>query len=163
MRTLHQTVKIKVNGALREVCADPNTPLLYLLRNDLDFKGTRFGCGTGNCGACTVIIDGRAVQSCDTPLWTVKDHPVMTVEGLAQDAVGALVRDAFLTEQAAQCGYCSNGILMTVTALLHRTSQPSQDEIIEALGRHLCRCGTHVRILRAVQRAIQMIAQETQK
>ena len=87
----------------------------------------------------------------------------MTVEGLAQDAVGALVRDAFLTEQAAQCGYCSNGILMTVTALLHRTSQPSQDEIIEALGRHLCRCGTHVRILRAVQRAIQMIAQETQK
>lgn len=160
---MHKTLQINVNGSTREVCADPNTPLLYLLRNDLDCKGTRFGCGTGNCGACTVIIDGHAVQSCNTPLWTVQDHPIMTVEGLAQDAVGALVREAFLEEQAAQCGYCSNGILMTVTALLQRTSQPSQDAIIEALNRHLCRCGTHVRILRAVQHAIHMMAQEKQK
>lgn len=157
-----KTAEISVNGSPRQVPADPNTPLLYLLRNDLDCKGTRFGCGTGNCGACTVILEGHAVQSCTTPLWSVGSHQVTTVEGLAQDAVGTLVREAFLKEQAAQCGYCINGIMMTVTALLNRTSQPSQDEIVEALNHHLCRCGTHVRILRAVQRAIRMITVEKQ-
>ena len=160
---MHKTVEINVNGSPRQVQADPNTPLLYLLRNDLDCKGTRFGCGTGNCGACTVLLDGHAVQSCTTPLWSVENHSVITVEGLAQDGVGALVREAFLQEQAAQCGYCINGIMMSVTALLHRTSQPSQDAIVEALNMHLCRCGTHVRILRAVQRTIRMITQEKQK
>lgn len=158
-----KTVEIRVNGSPRQVQADPNTPLLYLLRNDLECKGTRFGCGTGNCGACTVILDGHAVQSCTTPLWSVENHQVTTVENLAQDAVGVLVREAFLQEQAAQCGYCINGIMMSVTALLNRTSQPRQYEIVAALNQHLCRCGTHVRILRAVQRAIRMIAGEKLK
>lgn len=157
---MHETVEVSVNGSTRQLQADPNTPLLYLLRNELDCKGTRFGCGAGNCGACTVIIDGHAVQSCDTPLRAVEGHPVVTVESLAQDPIGAHVLQAFLHEQAAQCGYCINGIMMSITALLNHTPQPTQDEIISALNRHLCRCGTHVRILRAVQRAIGTIAQE---
>jgi aerobic-type carbon monoxide dehydrogenase small subunit (CoxS/CutS family) len=162
-RVMRKTIEINLNGAPRQVQADPDAALMYLLRNDLDCKGTRFGCGTGNCGACTVILEGHAVQSCTTPLWSVENRAVTTVENLAQDAVGALVRDAFLQEQAAQCGYCINGIMMSVTALLQRTSHPGQDEIIEALNRHLCRCGTHVRILRAVQRAIRTIAEEKGK
>jgi nicotinate dehydrogenase subunit A len=137
--------------------------LLYLLRNDLDCKGTRFGCGTGDCGACTVLLDGRAVQSCTTPLWSLTGQQVTTVEGLAHDPVGVLVREAFLQEQAAQCGYCINGIIISVTALLHRNATPGRIEVMEALNRHLCRCGTHVRILRAVQRAIRMIEQDRRK
>lgn len=160
---MHKIVKISVNGRTLEVQADPNAPLLYLLRNDLDFKGSRFGCGTGNCGACTVIIDGHAVQSCTTPLWSVlspSGQQIWTIEGLTTDPVGALVREAFLQEQAAQCGYCINGIIVSITALLKRISLPSQDEIQEALSRHLCRCGTHVRILRAIQRAIRLLEEK---
>lgn len=157
---MHKIVKISVNGSTLEVQADPDAPLLYLLRNDLDFKGSRFGCGTGNCGACTVILDGHAVQSCTTPLWSVSGQEIWTIEGLARDPVGAVVREAFLQEQAAQCGYCINGIMVSTTALLKRNAVPSQAEIQEALSRHLCRCGTHVRILRAVQRAIRLIAEK---
>lgn len=162
---MHKIVTISVNGRTREVQADPDAPLLYLLRNDLEFKGSRFGCGTGNCGACTVIVDGHAVQSCTTPLWSVSStsgQEIWTIEGLATDPVGSLVREAFLQEQAAQCGYCINGIIVSVTALLKRISLPSQAEILEALSRHLCRCGTHVRILRAIQRAIRLI-EESQR
>jgi len=153
-------IVIRVNGQAREVHAGPDTPLLYVLRNDLELKGSRFGCGVGNCGSCTVMVDGMAVQSCDTPLWSVVGKEVTSVESLAHLALeqtGAIVRVAFLEEQAAQCGYCINGIMMSVTALLIRTPQPSREEIIAALDRHLCRCGTHVRILRAVEMAINKL------
>ena len=162
---MHSSVTIRVNGRTHEVRADPDAPLLYVLRNDLDFKGSRFGCGNGDCGACTVMIDGHAVQSCTTPLWSVlanSGQEILTIEGLAADPIGALVREAFLEEQAAQCGYCINGIIISATALLKRTAQPSQAEILAALDRHLCRCGTHVRILRAIQRAIRLMARNPQ-
>ena len=159
---MRSSVTIRVNGRTHEVRADPDAPLLYVLRNNLDFKGSRFGCGNGDCGACTVMIDGHAVQSCTTPLWSVlanSGQEILTVEGLAADPIGALVREAFLEEQAAQCGYCINGIIISATALLKRIAQPSQAEILAALDRHLCRCGTPVRILRAIQRAIRLMAQ----
>ena len=159
---MRSSVTIRVNGRTHEVRADPDAPLLYVLRNNLDFKGSRFGCGNGDCGACTVMIDGHAVQSCTTPLWSVlanSGQEILTVEGLAADPIGALVREAFLEEQAAHCGYCINGIIISATALLKRIAQPSQAEILAALDRHLCRCGTHVRILRAIQRAIRLMAQ----
>jgi nicotinate dehydrogenase subunit A len=142
----------KVNGT--DVCLtlDGNASLLTALRQDLDLKGTRVGCAEGQCGACTVLVDGMPVQSCTTPLWSVKDRQVETIEGL--DAYNEL-SSIFLTEQAAQCGYCINGIIMTVSGLLARTPPASRGEIVAALDeRHLCRCGSQVRILRAVDRAI---------
>ncbi len=148
-----EVFKLRVNGGEHAVRAEPNTALLYILRNDLKLKGTRFGCGAGNCGACTVLLDGRAVQSCDTPLWAAPGHEIVTIEGLG--GAGALhpIQHAFIAEQAAQCGYCINGIILSVKALLDRTSDPSDAEIAAALERNLCRCGTHVRILRAIKRA----------
>ncbi len=157
---MNTPVELIVNGIARQVHADPTTPLLYVLRNDLEQKGTRFGCGTGHCGACTVLIAGRAVQSCDVTLDASAGQSVITAEGLAGDPVGAMVRAAFLEEQAAQCGYCINGILMSVTALLLRDPAPGRDRINEALNRHLCRCGTHVRVLRAVRRVIAQLNSE---
>jgi len=139
-----------VNGASYEVQAEAATPLLYILRNDLNLKGVRFGCGTGHCGSCTVVMDGRAIQSCDTPLWSAAGQEITTVEGLGE---AHPLRQAFLDEQAAQCGYCINGILMSAAALLEKNKSPSKNKITEALERHLCRCGTHVRILKAIQRA----------
>jgi len=117
-----------------------------VLRNDLGLKGVRFGCGTGHCGSCTVLMDGRPIQSCDTPLWSAAGKEITTIEGLGQ---GHPLREAFLEEQAAQCGYCINGILMSASTL----KNPTEEEILEALERHLCRCGTHVRILKAIRRA----------
>jgi nicotinate dehydrogenase subunit A len=128
------------------VQADPATPLIYVLRNDLGLKGVRFGCGTGHCGSCTVVMDGRAIQSCDTPLWSAAGKQITTVEGLGE---GHPLREAFLEEQAAQCGYCINGILMSVSSL----KNPTEEQLFKALDRHLCRCGTHVRILKAIKRA----------
>jgi nicotinate dehydrogenase subunit A len=148
--------KLRVNGVEREVSAEPNTPLLYILRNDLKLKGTRFGCGEGNCGACTVLVDGRAVQSCDTPLWSAPGHEITTIEGLtAGGGPDSLhpIQQAFLDEQAAQCGYCSNGIMLSAKALLDANSDPDDAQIAAALDRNLCRCGTHVRVLRAIKRA----------
>jgi nicotinate dehydrogenase subunit A len=144
---------LKVNGVDREVAAEPGTPLVYVLRNDLDLKGTRFGCGSGHCGACTVLIDGNAVQSCDTPLWSAARRAITTVEGLGSAVNLHPLQRAFLDEQAAQCGYCVSGILMSAAALLARNRDPSDAEIAAALDRNLCRCGTHVRILRAIRRA----------
>ena len=148
--------KLRINGVEREVSAEPDTPLLYILRNDLKLKGTRFGCGEGNCGACTVLVDGRAVQSCDTPLWSAPGHEITTIEGLAGDG-GAdslhPIQQAFLDEQAAQCGYCINGIMMSAKALLDANPDPDDAQIAAALERNLCRCGTHVRVLRAIRRA----------
>jgi nicotinate dehydrogenase subunit A len=151
-------VEFEVNGAVRTVAAEGETPLLYCLRDDLKLKGTRFGCGAGHCGACTVMVDGRAVQSCDTPLWSVAGRKVTTVEGLVDDRVGRIVRDAFIELQAAQCGFCIDGILMSVTALLLADARPGRAAIMKALERNLCRCGTHVRILRAIDAAIEQLA-----
>ena len=146
---------LRVNGRAREVAAEPNTPLTYILRNDLGLRGTRFGCGAGHCGACTVLVDGNAVQSCDTPLWSASGREITTIEGLGSAERPHPLQQAFLGEQAAQCGYCSNGIIMSAAALLKRTPQPTDAQIAAALDRNLCRCGTHVRILRAIRRAAE--------
>ena len=147
------TFRLRVNGGEYEVGAEPDTPLLYVLRNDLKLKGTRFGCGEGHCGACTVLFDGRAVQSCDTPLWSAPGHEITTIEGLSGTGVLHPIQQAFLDEQAAQCGYCTNGVMMSVKALLDVNPDPDEAQIAAALDRNLCRCGSHVRILRAVKRA----------
>jgi nicotinate dehydrogenase subunit A len=148
-----EQMKLKVNGREHEVTADVKTPLLYILRNDLGLKGTRFGCGTGHCGACTVLMDGKAVQSCDTPLWSVEGREITTIEGLGTREKPHALQQAFLDEQAAQCGYCIDGIIMSAAALLQRSKNPTEEEIVKALERNLCRCGTHVRILRAIKNA----------
>ncbi len=148
-----QSFTLKVNGQTHTVSAEPNTPLLYILRNDLKLKGTRFGCGEGQCGACTVLIDGKAVQSCDTPLWSAPGHDITTIEGLGTAEAPGRLQQAFIDEQAVQCGYCINGIIMSAQALLIANPQPNDEQIIEALDRNLCRCGTHVRVLRAIKRA----------
>jgi len=148
-----QRITFSVNGRHIELQANPDTPLVYALRNDLGLKGTRFGCGTGACGACTVLVDGNAVQSCDTPLWSVQGSEVMTIEAAALGGALAAIRQAFIDEQAAQCGYCSDGIMMSLAALLTRNDEPTEQELMAALDRHLCRCAAHMRILRAARRA----------
>jgi nicotinate dehydrogenase subunit A len=146
-----ERMKLQVNGREHEVAAEPKTPLLYVLRNDLGLKGTRFGCGTGHCGACTVLMDGKAIQSCDTPLWSTEGREITTIEGLGSREKLHPLQQAFLDEQAAQCGYCINGIIMSAAALLQHSKNPTEEEITKALERNLCRCGTHVRILRAIK------------
>jgi nicotinate dehydrogenase subunit A len=142
-----------VNGAERAIEADADAPLLYILRNDLGLKGTRFGCGSGQCGACFVLIDGHAAPACDAPLWSVAGKRITTVEGLASPGALHPLQEAFLAEQAAQCGYCTSGILISAAALLERNSAPSESEVRAALDRNLCRCGSHNRVVRAVLRA----------
>ena len=148
-------VELEVNGVAYRVEAEPDTPLLYVLRGDLGLVGTRFGCGAGMCGACLVLVNGRAVASCDLPLWSVANASVTTVEGLATEAACELspLQQAFLDEQAAQCGYCISGMLITATALLAHNKAPGEDEVRSALDGNLCRCGSHNRIVRAVLRA----------
>jgi nicotinate dehydrogenase subunit A len=146
-------VSLQVNGQPRNVRADAGTPLLYVLRNDLALMGTRFGCGLGQCGACNVLIDGRKVPACDTPLWAASGKNVTTVEGLGLPGNLSVLQQAFVDEQAAQCGYCVSGILISAHALLKENSDPSDAEIRAALDANLCRCGTHNRFVRAVQRA----------
>ncbi|OFZ88184.1 MAG: (2Fe-2S)-binding protein [Betaproteobacteria bacterium RBG_16_64_18] len=146
-------IAIRVNGAEHKVGAHADTPLLYILRNDLGLKGTRFGCGNGECGACYVIIEGRAVASCDTPLWSVAGKDILTIEGLGSEGGLHPLQQAFIDEQAAQCGYCASGIMMSAAALLANNPAPTDAEIRAALDKNLCRCGTHNRIVRAVQRA----------
>jgi nicotinate dehydrogenase subunit A len=148
-----ETFKIRVNGRDCEVLAEPDTALLYILRNDLKLKGTRFGCGEGQCGACNVLLDGNAVPSCDTPLWSVPGHEVTTIEGIGGDSGLHPLQQTFIDEQAIQCGYCIDGIIISAVALLQREKDPSDSEIAAALDRNLCRCGTHVRILRAIRAA----------
>lgn len=156
-----RTFTLQVNGQDRTVHAQDNTPLLYVLRNDLGLKGTRFGCGANQCGSCHVLLDGASVPACDTPLWAVQGKAVVTVEGLAQlyGSAEALhpLQQAFIDEQAAQCGYCLSGILISATALLAENPQPSESQIKAALDKHLCRCGTHNRIVRAVLRAADVM------
>lgn len=150
-----QPVRLNVNGVACMLAADPQTPLLYLLRNDLHLKATRFGCGQGLCGACDVLVDGRKVHACDTPLWTVEGKDVTTVEGLARDGELHPLQRALAREQAAQCGYCLSGITISAKALLDVNPTPTEEEIREALDANLCRCGTHNRIVRAVQRVVR--------
>jgi nicotinate dehydrogenase subunit A len=142
-----------VNGAERQVEADPDSVLLYVLRNDLGLVGTRFGCGNGQCGACFVLIDGHATPSCDIPLWAVAGKAITTVEGLGTPEAPHPLQAAFIEEQAAQCGYCMSGVLIAAAALLARIPHPTEIEIRQALDRHLCRCGSHNRMVRAVHRA----------
>ncbi|HXF66352.1 MAG TPA: (2Fe-2S)-binding protein [Burkholderiales bacterium] len=146
-------ITLEVNGRKHEVAAEPETPLLYVLRNDLKLKGARFGCGLGQCGACTVIVDGRAVPSCDLPLSAAAGKRITTIEGLAADGKLHPLQQAFIAEQAAQCGYCVSGIIMSAAALLGSNPDPTEEEIRAALKGNLCRCGTHHRILRAIRRA----------
>ncbi|MGI3776196.1 MAG: (2Fe-2S)-binding protein [Janthinobacterium lividum] len=152
-------VQLNVNGRVASVSVDdPDTPLLYVLRDELGFHGPRFGCGLGQCGACTVHVDGAAVRSCITPLSSVGEAKVVTLEGLGTPESPSPVQKAFITEQAAQCGYCINGMIMQSTAFLATNKTPTEAEIREALAGNLCRCGTHLRIVRAVARAAHEIA-----
>ncbi len=168
-----QSIELDVNGAHRVVTADPGTPLIYILRNDLKLKGTRFGCGAGVCGCCTVLLDGRSIQSCNTPLSAAEGREVTTIEGLSGGQVAGLgeslsagtsagpvgnaaphpLQQAFVDEQAGQCGYCLTGIVMGAAALLGRNPSPTEAQIRSELDIHLCRCGAYDRILRAIRRA----------
>lgn len=147
-------VEIQVNGVLHTVDADPTTPLLYILRNDLALNGPKYGCGLGECGACAVLMDGRAVRSCRVPLQTAAKRPVITLEGLASGGTLHFVQKAFIEEAAAQCGYCLNGMIIAIAALAMQNPGASEAEIREALRHNLCRCGTHIEILAAARRAL---------
>jgi nicotinate dehydrogenase subunit A len=144
---------LNVNGETHEVDVDPQTPLLYVLRNDLNLNGAKFGCGLGQCGACTVLLDGRAIFSCVTPVSVIGDRQVTTVEGLGTAESPSPLQQAFIDEQAAQCGFCIAGFIMRAQAILDRTPNAAEAEIRKGLKPNLCRCGTHMRILRAVLRA----------
>jgi nicotinate dehydrogenase subunit A len=143
----------KVNGKAHVVDTDPDTPLLYILRDDLKLNGPKFGCGLSQCGACTVIMDGKAIRSCVTEVKTASNRAVTTLEGLGSTKKLHPLQKAFIDEQALQCGYCINGFIMSAKALLDTNPKPTDDQIKEALAGNLCRCGTHTRILRAVKRA----------
>jgi nicotinate dehydrogenase subunit A len=148
-----QAVTLKVNGTERSLQVDPETPLLYVLRNDLALNGPKFGCGLGECGACMVIIDGTATHSCITASGDAVGKTIVTLEGLGTTEKLDRVQQAFISEQAAQCGYCINGMIMTAKALLDRNPHPSVEDIRNELVNNLCRCGTHIEIVRAVSRA----------
>jgi nicotinate dehydrogenase subunit A len=148
---------LKVNGHDHQIDADPDTPLLYVLRDDIKLNAAKFGCGLGQCGACTVMVDGKAVLSCVTPLLLLEGKQVTTLEGLGTIEAPAPIQRAFMEEQAAQCGYCIAGMMMRAQALLQKNAKPSDGEIRSELEPHLCRCGTHMRILRAVHRAVRLM------
>ena len=149
-----QSLTLHVNGATKTVALDdPDTPLLYVLRDDLGLHGPRFGCGLGQCGACTVHLDGQAIRSCITPVSSIGEGKVVTLEGLGTIEHPHPVQAAFIAEQAVQCGYCINGMIMQGAAFLTGNPKPSEADIRDALANNLCRCGTHVRIVRALQRA----------
>jgi nicotinate dehydrogenase subunit A len=150
-------MKLSVNGRQHDIESDPRTPLLYVLRDELKLNAAKFGCGLAQCGACTVLVDGEAVFSCITPVSLLGDRKVTTLEGLGTEAEPAPIQRAFIEEQAAQCGYCIPGMMMRAQALLQKTPQASDAEIRAALEPNLCRCGTQLRILRAVRRARAMM------
>ncbi len=148
-------VSLKVNGAVHSVVAEPDTPLLYVLRNDLGLIAAKFGCGLGQCGACTVLVDGAPMRSCVTPIGALGQSEITTLEGLGTVERPHPLQAAFMAEQAAQCGYCIPGVIMLAKALLDRNPQPGEAEVRLALAGNLCRCGTHNRIVRAVLKAAQ--------
>lgn len=144
---------LTINGEDRFVEAEPDSALLYVLRYQLDLNGPKFGCGLAQCGACTVLADGGAIRSCQSPISDVVDQEIVTLEGLGDSGTPGVVQQAFIDEQAVQCGFCINGMIMTAEALLKQNPDPSDEEIRNALAANLCRCGTHTRILRAIKRA----------
>jgi nicotinate dehydrogenase subunit A len=150
-----EPVRVRVNGADHEVACDPDTPLLYVLRNDLGLLGAKFGCGLGLCGACNVLVDGQPVHSCDTPVWAVAGKAVTTVEGLGEGGRPHLLQETFVEQQALQCGYCTAGMLVTGAALLERDPDVDDAGVRRALDGNLCRCGAHNRIVRAVLAAAE--------
>ena len=149
---------LRVNGAARSVSAEPDAPLLYILRNDLELNGPKFGCGMAQCGACTVLLDGKPVRSCVTPLSAVANARITTIEGLGTLEKLHPLQRAFIEEQACQCGFCGNGMVMSAKALLEKNPRPTEGEIKQALNGHLCRCASHNRIVRAVQKAAKEMA-----
>ncbi len=151
---------ITVNGKQHRVQSAPDTPLLYVLRNELGLNGPQYGCGNENCGACTVLLGSKATKSCKLPVSDATGGAIITLEGLMTDGELHPVQRAFVEEQAAQCGYCSNGMIMTTAALLWKNPHPTDDQLRQALDDNLCRCGTHLRILRAVTRAAALLEQE---
>jgi nicotinate dehydrogenase subunit A len=150
-----EPVRVRVNGADHEVACDPETPLLYVLRNDLGLLGAKFGCGLGLCGACNVLVDGQPVHSCDTPVWAVAGRAVTTVEGLGEGGRPHPLQETFVEQQALQCGYCTAGMLVTGAALLERDPDVDDAGVRRALDGNLCRCGAHNRIVRAVLAAAE--------
>jgi nicotinate dehydrogenase subunit A len=150
-------VMLDINGRMHEVTADPQTPLLYVLRNDLQLNGAKFGCGLGQCGACTVVVDGEAVFSCVTPIMLLKGRKIVTIEGLGTVEQPGPMQQAFIENQAAQCGYCIPGMMMRAYALLLKTPDAPVERIRTALEPNLCRCGTHMRIIAAVRRAGELM------
>ncbi|MCA1368524.1 (2Fe-2S)-binding protein [Bradyrhizobium sp. BRP14] len=151
------TISLTVNGTSHAIDTDPATPLLYVLRDDLGLNGAKYGCGLGQCGSCTVVIDGEAVLSCVVPIMLLEGREVTTIEGLGTLEKPGPLQQAFIELQAAQCGYCIPGMMMSAHALLRRKAQPSEEEIREALTTNLCRCGTHMRILAAIRRAGELM------
>jgi nicotinate dehydrogenase subunit A len=147
------TVRLTVNGKIQTIGAAPDTALLYVLRNDLELNGPKYGCGLGECGACNVLIDGMVARSCVVPIGGCAGRDILTLEGLGSRDDPDPVQSAFISEQAAQCGYCLNGMIISTKALLMRSPRPSEAEIIEALRYNLCRCGAHIEIMRAAMRA----------
>jgi nicotinate dehydrogenase subunit A len=152
-------IKLNVNGTDQTIDSDPDTPLLYVLRNDLKLNGAKFGCGLGQCGACTVMVDGKAVLSCVTPVMLMEGRRVTTVEGLGTIDKPGPMQQAFIEEQSAQCGYCIPGMMMRAQALLQENPKANDQDIRQALEFNLCRCGTHMRILRAIHRARDLMQQ----
>lgn len=153
-----QVVTLQVNGRPVAVQGERGQNLLDLLRNTLQLKATRLGCGQGQCGACRVMVDGHAVAACETPLWAVEGKSVTTVEGLGQRSAPHALQTAFIEEQAMQCGFCTSGILMSAAALLQKKLQPTRQEIVQAIDGHLCRCGAHNRVVRAIEKAAARLA-----
>ncbi len=150
-------VSLKVNGAMRSVPAEPDTPLLYVLRNDLELNSAKFGCGLAQCGACTVLVDGRPVRSCVTEIGSLGESEVTTLEGLGTMANPHPLQHAFMDLQAAQCGYCISGMIMSAKALLDQNPHPAEAQVRDGLAGNLCRCGTHARIVRAVLKASESV------
>jgi nicotinate dehydrogenase subunit A len=148
-------ISLKVNGVVRSVAAEPDTPLLYVLRNDFELNGAKYGCGLSQCGACTVVVDGKAVRSCVTPIGSLAKSEITTIEGLGTPDNPHPLQRAFIEEQAVQCGYCTNGMIMSAKELIDRQPRPSEQDVVAALAGNLCRCGGYNRIIRAVMRAAQ--------
>jgi len=147
-------IRLQVNGKKRQFDADPDIPLLYALRDQLGLQGPKFGCGLGQCGACTVMVDGKAVRSCVTPAQSVQSNAITTLEGLGSSTKPSRLQQAFIDTQAVQCGYCINGMLMSAQALINKTPKPTEKQVTEALAGHLCRCGTHQRIVQAIMTSV---------
>ena len=153
-----QVMAFQLNGHPVSVPSQSGQSLLDLLRNTLQLKATRMGCGQGQCGACRVMLDGHAVAACETPVWAIEGKSVTTVEGLGQRSAPHPLQTAFIEEQAMQCGFCTSGILMSAAALLQRQPQPSRQDIVQAIDGHLCRCGAHNRVVRAIEKAAARLA-----